>query len=210
MLSRMSTSSLTAGDLAACLAGDRRAWDRLFQLATPTITAIARTDFGLHREDVEDVVQMVHMKLYQRLDALRDAAAFMPWLRRMTRHTIIDMLRQKRQTVSLDALTEGRSCDATGPRSGIDGRELSSAADGRAGETSTAVALRLDVQQALASLPPLYREPVVHYLLQGKAQDEIGDLLGRPRSTVATQIQRGLKRLRESLESGYGDQRLPA
>lgn len=196
--SRTAASPLTAEDLAACLAGDRRAWDRLLQLATPTIAAIARTDFGLHREDVEDVVQMVHMKLYERLEGLRDPVAFTSWLRQMTRHTIIDMLRQKRQMVSLDALTEET------------GLELSSAADGRTEETGAAVALRLDVQQALASLPPLYREPVVYYLLQGRAQDEIGDLLGRPRSTVATQIQRGLKRLRDSLESGYGDPHVPA
>jgi RNA polymerase sigma-70 factor (ECF subfamily) len=191
-------SPLSAGDLAACLAGDRQAWERLFQLAAPTITAIARTDFGLHREDVEDVVQIVEMKLYERLEGLRDPASFTSWLRRITRRTIIDMLRQKRQTLSLDALNEPT------------GRALSMAGNGPAEETGTAVAMRLDVEHALASLPPLYREPIVYYLVMGKPQDEIGDLLGRPRSTVATQIQRGLKRLRESLESGYGEERLPA
>jgi RNA polymerase sigma-70 factor (ECF subfamily) len=177
--------------LNACVAGDALAWDRLLQISVPIISAIARTDFGLHREDVEDVVQMVHVKLYEHLSELRDPQAFASWLRRMTRHTIIDLLRQKRQTVSLDALAEES------------GMEPSSPARPDADGTDEAVATRLDMQRALAALPPLYREPVVYYLLQGKAQDEIGDLLGRPRSTVATQIQRGLARLRRSLEDGY-------
>jgi len=185
------STPLTTEQLNACVAGDALAWDRLLQFSVPIIAAIARTDFGLHREDVEDVVQLVHLKLYEHLSELRDPEAFAPWLRRMTRHTIIDLLRQKRQTVSLEALAEEA------------GVELSFPADRHADGTDAAVATRLDLQRALAALPPLYREPVVYYLVQGKRQDEIGDLLGRPRSTVATQIQRGLARLRRSLKEGY-------
>jgi RNA polymerase sigma-70 factor, ECF subfamily len=179
--------------LSACRVGDPQAWDRLLQESIPLITAIARTDFGLHREDAEDVVQLVHLKLYEHLDDLRDAASFTAWLRRLTRHTIIDLLRQKRQTLSLDALAEET------------GMELSLPALGEVPGIDTGIAVRLDLQRALASLPPLYREPVIQYLVHGKGQDEIGRLLGRPRSTVATQIQRGLQKLRHCLTSGYGD-----
>jgi RNA polymerase sigma-70 factor, ECF subfamily len=178
--------------LSACRAGDAQAWDRLLQQSIPLIMAIARTDFGLHREDAEDVVQLVHLKLYEHLDELRDAASFTAWLRRVTRHTIIDLLRQKHQTLSLDALAEDT------------GMELSLPALGEVPGVDAGIAIRLDVQRALATLPPLYREPVIQYLLHGKGQDEIGRLLGRPRSTVATQIQRGLEKLRRSLEGGYG------
>jgi RNA polymerase sigma-70 factor (ECF subfamily) len=184
-------STTSPEQLKACIAGDRRAWDRLLEASVPIISAIARTDFGLHREDVEDVVQMVHMKLYEHLSTLREPEAFGPWLRRMTRRTIIDLLRQKRQTLSLEALFEEAGVEPSCPHC--------AEADG----TDASVVTRLDVQRALADLPPLYREPVVYYLLQGKAQEEIGDLLGRPRSTVATQIQRGLARLRRALEDGY-------
>jgi RNA polymerase sigma-70 factor, ECF subfamily len=179
--------------LSACRAGDPQAWDRLFQASIPLIMAIARTDFGLHREDAEDVVQLVHLKLYEHLNELRDAASFTAWLRRVTRHTIIDLLRQKRQTLSLDALAEDT------------GMELPLPALGEVPGVDAGIAIRLDVQRALASLPPLYREPVIQYLVHGKGQDEIGRLLGRPRSTVATQIQRGLQKLRHCLTSGYGD-----
>jgi RNA polymerase sigma-70 factor (ECF subfamily) len=192
------SSPLSEEQFAACLAGDSQAWERLLKLSSPIITAIARTDFGLHREDVEDVVQMVHLKLYEHLSALRDPASFGCWLRRMTRHIIIDMLRQKRQTVSLEALVEDTGLEPTLP------------AGSQPEDSDGVIATRLDLRRALASLPPLYREPVVYYLLQGKAQDEIGNLLGRPRSTVATQIQRGLARLRRSLGAGYEDGRMTA
>jgi RNA polymerase sigma-70 factor (ECF subfamily) len=185
-----------SGLLSTALAGDQSAWDRLLETSVPVIRAIARVDFRLNPEDVEDVVQMVHLKLYEHLDELRDAVAFMPWLRRVTRHTIIDFLRQKRQTISLEAFTEET------------GREFSEAGWNGAGDLPTedaalSVATRLDVQRALNALPALYREPVVYFLLQGKPQDEIGRLLGRPRSTVATQIQRGLEKLRHSLGEAY-------
>jgi len=182
--------------LPACLKGDPGAWKRLLDASVPVIRAIARVDFRLGPEDVEDVVQTVHLKLYEHLEELRDTAAFMPWLRRVTRHTIIDFLRQKRQLVSLDALTEET------------GREFAEPAwkdspGNTAGDAATDLATRLDVQRALNALPTLYREPVVYYLLQGKPQDEIGRLLGRPRSTVATQIQRGLEKLRRRLGDAY-------
>jgi RNA polymerase sigma factor (sigma-70 family) len=192
----LGTSAVPPGLLPACLQGDPGAWERLLDTSVPVIRAIARVDFRLGPEDVEDVVQTVHLKLYEHLEELRDTAAFMPWLRRVTRHTIIDFLRQKRQIVSLDALTEetGREFAEPAWRDG---------AGNSAGDAAFALATRLDVQRALNALPALYREPVVYYLLQGKPQDEIGRLLGRPRSTVATQIQRGLEKLRRRLGDAY-------
>jgi RNA polymerase sigma-70 factor, ECF subfamily len=187
--------------LQSCREGDERAWGRLFQAASPVIYAICRQDFHLHTEDAEDVVQTVHLKLYEHLQELREAASFVTWLRRVTRHTIIDLLRQKRQTLSLEALSDETGLEVperlTPLGSGLGDREADVA--------GARVAARLDLQRALASLPPLYREPVLYYLVDEKPQDEIGNLLHRPRSTVATQIQRGLEKLRRSLEGAYGE-----
>jgi RNA polymerase sigma factor (sigma-70 family) len=61
------------------------------------------------------------------------------------------------------------------------------------------VLLRMELGRALSRLPDHYRQPIELYLLQGLPQDEVGRRLGRPRSTVATQIERGLNRLRRSL-----------
>jgi len=196
--SHRSPSPFSRGLLDSCRAGDERAWNRLFQASAPMVAAIARVDFGLHREDAEDIVQLVHLKLYEHLEELRDPEAFAGWLRRLTRRTILDMLRQKRQMLSLDALAEENGLQLSErPGHGWgEGRSLESDGGG--------VAVRLDVQRALADLPSIYREPVVYFLLDGRGQDEIGRLLGRPRSTVATQIQRGIQKLRRFLEGEYG------
>lgn len=185
--------------LQACLTGDEQAWERLFQDSAPIIYAIARADFGLHREDAEDIVQMVHLKLYEHLEELRDPESFAAWLRRVTRRTIIDTLRQKRQTVSLEALREETGLELPDATARAFGNERARDGDGES------VVVRLDVERALALLPPLYRDPVIQYLVEGKPQDEIGRLLGRPRSTIATQIQRGLQKLRRELSDAYAE-----
>ncbi len=59
--------------------------------------------------------------------------------------------------------------------------------------------LRVDLDRALSHLPALYREPIELHLIQGLPQDQVGQRLGRPRSTVATQIERGLTRLRRNM-----------
>jgi RNA polymerase sigma-70 factor (ECF subfamily) len=69
----------------------------------------------------------------------------------------------------------------------------------KAEEAYDQVLLRMDLDQALARLPALYQEPIRLHVLQGLPQDEVGRRLGRPRSTVATQIERGLHRLRRTL-----------
>jgi RNA polymerase sigma-70 factor (ECF subfamily) len=188
--------------LSACLHGDEAAWERLFHATSPTIAAICRQEFHLHREDTEDVVQVVHLKLYGHLDELREGAAFSAWLRRVTRRTVIDMLRQKHQAVSLEALAEETGLEA--PDRGSWENQWSGSS-GRLPEGDMRVAVRLDVRRALSSLPPLYREPIIYYLVEGKGQDEIGRLLHRPRSTVATQIQRGLEKLRCQLGEAYAE-----
>jgi RNA polymerase sigma factor (sigma-70 family) len=62
------------------------------------------------------------------------------------------------------------------------------------------VAARHDAERSwarlLASLPPLYRAPVVLRHVDGLSFAEIADVLGRPEGTVKAQVHRGLVRLR--------------
>jgi RNA polymerase sigma factor (sigma-70 family) len=61
------------------------------------------------------------------------------------------------------------------------------------------VLLRADLGRAMSRLPAHYREPIELHLLGGLPQEEVSERLGRPRSTVASQIGRGLRRLERSL-----------
>jgi RNA polymerase sigma factor (sigma-70 family) len=170
--------------VAACSHGDERAWQRLLDAVCRMAMDLARGSYRMGIEDAEDLAQMVQIRVLQRLPQLRQAEAFPLWVRRVIHHVALDMLRQRHPLVSLD--------DEDGP-----GEEFAVVSEGA--DPYDLALLRTDLSRALDRLPPLYREPIQLHLLQGLPQDQVGRRLGRPRSTVATQIERGLQRLRKSL-----------
>jgi RNA polymerase sigma-70 factor, ECF subfamily len=172
--------------LARCRRGDASAWRRLLAEVRQQALESARWRYGLGADDAEDVAQVVQIRVCERVEQLRDGNAFTAWVRRVVHHAVVDLLRsRKAPAVSLDELThpEGLLSEPEAP------------------DEYERIVLRADLAQALARLPERYREPIRLHLLNGLQQDEIGRLLGRPRSTVATQIERGLNRLQRSMGS---------
>ena len=170
--------------LSLCVAGDSRAWGRLLEAVRGTTMDLARQTYHLSREDAEDLAQLVQIRVLERLPQLRRPRAFPLWVRRVVHHLALDILRQRRPQLSLD------DPSATSWIADPDGEAL---------YRYDQVLLRADLERALSRLPIRYREPIRLHLLHGMAQDDVGRLLGRPRSTIATQIERGLDRLRRSL-----------
>jgi RNA polymerase sigma-70 factor (ECF subfamily) len=135
---------------------------------------------------------VVLIKVSERLPQLRRSDSFPLWVRRVVHHVALDMLRRRRSVLSLDTLFPSE-----GWESGESGYE--EIAEPEAVDPYEQILLRADLDRALQRLPAHYREPIQLHLLQGMPQDQVGRRLGRPRSTVATQIERGLVRLRRSL-----------
>jgi len=170
--------------VAGCASGDERAWNRLLDAVCRMAMDLARGSYRMGIEDAEDLAQTVQIRVAERLPQLRQPEAFPLWVRRVIHHVALDMLRQRHALVSLDA-EDGPGEEITATSEGVDPYDLA--------------LLRTDLDRALDRLPPLYREPIQLHLLQGMPQDQVGQRLGRPRSTVATQIERGLQRLRRPL-----------
>jgi RNA polymerase sigma factor (sigma-70 family) len=170
--------------LSRCAGGDAAAWDRLLGETRRLTLDLARWKYRLSPEDAEDVAQVVQIRVSERLVQLRRSASFPLWVRRLAHHAVVDHLRQRRPQLSLDALCAAGGEAALGP-AGADEFEN--------------VVLRADLARALERLPDHYREPIRLHVLEGIPQDEVGRLLGRPRSTVASQVERGLKRLARAL-----------
>jgi RNA polymerase sigma-70 factor (ECF subfamily) len=167
------------------------AWNRLLEEVRRMALDLGRQNYHLGLEDAEDLAQLVQLRVLERLPQLRQTAAFPLWVRRVIHHAALDMLRQRRPLFSLDA-----------PRASDNGAELDRmefipAPDGE--DPYDQLLMRMDLDRALSRLPDRYRRPIELHVLQGLPQDEVGRRLGRPRSTVATQIERGLHRLRRSL-----------
>lgn len=175
--------------LEGCAAGRREAWTDLLAEVRRVALQMGRWKYRLNAEDAEDVAQVVQVRVAERLGQLRHGAAFHQWLRRLVHHSVVDTLRRKRPTLSIDD-----------PDTGVS--ELPERVDGLSPYDQ--ILLRADLAQALNRLPDLYRQPIQMHLLGGMPQDEIGRVLGRPRSTVASQIERGLGRLRRTLVATAG------
>src|SRR5947208_1076596 len=168
----------------ACLDGDELAWRELLESVRQMAFDLGRRTYHLPLDDAEDVAQVVQIRVSERLGQLREPAAFPLWVRRLAQHAVVDLLRQRRSHLSLESLLEPEA--ETMAMSGLD-------------DPYDRILLRTDLDRALTRLPARYREPIQLHLLRGMPQGEVGRRLGRPRSTVATQIERGLCRLRRSL-----------
>src|SRR5262249_29181147 len=86
-----------------CQRGDAAAWRRLLEEARQSTTELARRSYRLDREDAEDVAQAVQIRIVERLGQLREPRAFPLWVRRLVHTAAVDLIRQRRPHLSLDA-----------------------------------------------------------------------------------------------------------
>ncbi len=78
--------------IAAAVNGDPASFEPLIQKYSPRVFATARRYARLERE-VEDIVQEIWIKAFQKLGSFRGDAPFEHWLMRMTVRTCYDFLR---------------------------------------------------------------------------------------------------------------------
>jgi RNA polymerase sigma factor (sigma-70 family) len=169
----------------ACVNGDPASWEGLLGAVRRAALDLATRGYRLKPEDAEDLAQSVQLQVLQRLPQLREPRAFPRWVWRLIHHMALEALERgaDRPILSLDVLaaSEGKAAAAI------------------ATDPYHRVLLRADLDRVLSRLPTHYRRPIELHLLHGLSQDQVGRLLERPRSTVATQIERGLRRLRRIL-----------
>ncbi|HEX8457604.1 MAG TPA: sigma-70 family RNA polymerase sigma factor [Pyrinomonadaceae bacterium] len=159
--------------VAAVRAGDRDAFGRLYDAYSRMVHGIllARVPYG----EVDDLVQDVFLVALRKIDALRDAAAFGPWLAMITRNRAMDFHRRTRDTAELTddiAMTN----DAAAPE-----------------------AEAVEVLNLIRQLPEAYREPLILRFVEGMTGPEIAERTGLAPASVRVNIHRGMKLLRERL-----------
>lgn len=168
------TDSRDPGDVAALVAaarrGDHAAFDRLYHRFVRMVHGLLLA--RVPARDVDDLVQDVFARAYERLGSLRDAAAFGGWLATMARHRAADYHRQVRPTVELV-----ETAGADGPRH------------------DTALA----VLAALRGLPEAYRDTLTLRLIEGLTGPEIAERTGLTPGSVRVNLHRGMRRLRQAL-----------
>ena len=173
----MTAPDLSDELLAACRAGDREAFGRLFDLCRDRVYAIALGICG-DRAAAADVSQEVFMKLLTRMAQFEGRARFTTWLYRMVVNAAVDERRASHRLTSLpDTLPDSRRHDDDYERTERRGK----------------------IERAVQSLPVKLRTPLVLRHVEGLAYDEIARVLKLSAGTVASRLSRAHARLAREL-----------
>jgi RNA polymerase sigma-70 factor (ECF subfamily) len=175
----------------AAARGDKLAFGRLVDLHK-------RAVFGLcvrllrDQEEARDAAQETFVRAYGAVGTYDAGQPFAPWLLRIARNHCLDQLRRRlpaRARVELDADPEdGAPADLADPAAERGDDALERAQTSRA------------LSEAVAALPPNYREVVHLFHVEQLSYKEIAATLGVPMGTVMTWLHRARSRLRQELE----------
>src|SRR4029077_17186385 len=96
--------------IAAVIKGDAASFEPLIQKYSPRVFATARRH-ARRESEVEDIVQEVWLKAFQKLSSFRGEAPFEHWLMRMAVRTCFDFLRahQRNREATFSDITEPES-----------------------------------------------------------------------------------------------------
>ncbi len=162
----------TADVVVAAQRGDRAAFAELYRAHVRMVHGVLLA--RVPRTDVDDLVQEVFLTAIERLESLREAAAFPGWLAAIARNHAADHHRRRpAETVELPG-------DLAAPRD--DSHEA------------------LMVLDAVRSLPDAYRETLILRLVEGMTGPEIAARTGLTEGSVRVNLHRGMKLLRSRLD----------
>jgi RNA polymerase sigma-70 factor, ECF subfamily len=171
--------SLSDGRLAAAAArGDRAALDKLLARHVDRIHAICRRILG-NDHDALDATQEALIAITRGIRSFDGRSQFTTWCYRVTTNAALDEVRRRqRRPAPADTLPEP-SASEPGP-------------DERIADV-------IDVDAALATIPPEYRAAVALRDLADLDYAEIAIVLGVPAGTVRSRIARGRAALADRL-----------
>ncbi len=170
--------------LEGCRQGDPESFRALFELHKDKVYSVALRFSGLP-EEADDIAQETFVKLFDNIGSFRGGAKFESWLYRMVVNTCFDHRRRSRRFLPL-----------------LDGLIGSLRAPGRSALDEVMRAeMSGHVKTVVGGLPADQRIVVVLRYTQGLSYDEIAEILGCPKGTVASRLNRIHKTVEQRLLS---------
>ena len=147
------------------------------------------------RELAEDLAQETFVKALNAIESYRPEFKFSSWIFKIANNAAIDHLRRRElDTLSLDGSPHAETPEAV---------EATALQIGDRQETALeeveARELGGEIEVAIARLRPEYRSCILLRHVEGRAYEEIAEILGLPLGTVKTYIHRARNELRQSL-----------
>lgn len=152
-----------------------------------------RRKTSVSKEDIEDLLQEIFIKIYLNLHGFDTSLKFSSWAYRVAHNEIITWYRKKkiRPQINFEDYEEENLInffkEDTDLEKEFDRNEL-----------------RRLVKESVEKLDEKYKDIIVLRLLEEKEYEEISDILQIPLGTVSTLISRGKKELRKHMEKYTG------
>jgi RNA polymerase sigma-70 factor (ECF subfamily) len=166
----------------SALRGNHEAFAMLVRQYQNLVASVAWR-YGVRRDDIEDAVSEVFVKVYQGLHRYRPEHPFSTWLYRLAANHVLDRARRAHREKDRGEMPEQLPDRAPGAVEGLETQERASV-----------------VRAALEGLDPRYREALFLVYVEGLRVDEAARVLGVPEGTVKTRLMRGRQALKRLLE----------
>jgi len=161
--------------------GDVDAFELLYREYAGRVYALCLRLKGGDSADATELLQDVFVKAWRRLETFRGDCAFSSWLHRLAVNTMLENVRSDSRRIARVLPMDDTSRLAGAARSsGID--------------------LKMDMEDAIASLPRGARLAFVLHDVEGYQHQEIAEQLSVSVGTVKAQLHRARRLLRERLE----------
>lgn len=181
---------MTENDLIKkCKKGNREAFNNLFEAYQSKVVNIA---YGMlsNREDAYDAAQEVFVRVYRNISSFKEEASFNTWLYRIITNVCSDILRKRQKNskvISISNMSDEENDidipdDSPTPEENIELTERQRA-----------------VKDAISQLREEYRVVITMCDIEGMSYDDIADMLGVPKGTVKSRINRARSSLKKIL-----------
>jgi RNA polymerase sigma-70 factor, ECF subfamily len=172
-----------AEDARLAQQGDRRAFERLYREHVDRVFSIC-VRMVQDRARAEELTQDVFVRAWEKLGTFRGDARFSTWLHRLAVNVVLN-----------EREAEGRRRRRFEP--GVDDVEE---AVGVAVQPLPVPGLSLDLERAIAALPPGARRVFILHDVEGYTHEEIGGVLGVTAGGCKAQLHRARMLLRRMLD----------
>lgn len=169
-------------DVALAAAGDRRAFERLYNAHVNRVFTLCTRMCG-SRVRGEELTQDVFVRAWEKLPQFRGESAFSTWIHRVAVNIVLT-----------DRKSEGRARQRMKEDEEDGGEDIFAPA-----ATVPRDADRMDIAAAIKSLPPGARQIFVLHDVEGYKHEEIAELCGITAGGSKAQLHRARLLLREAL-----------
>lgn len=183
ILPSISQTTTSDSDVALAAAGDRRAFERLYRANVNRVYSLC-VRMVVDRARAEELTQDVFVRAWDKLHQFRGESSFSTWLHRMAVNLVLNARKSDSRLRS--------KFEEQDEEQGLDALPAASSQMIGAGEM-------LDLEAAIAKLPPGARRVFVLHDVEGFKHEEIAQQMGVTTGATKAQLHRARMLLRQTL-----------